>query len=103
MDLLTKTLREYDWRGKEDDTTLLEVTKHISRRTPAMITFSRKLTLSPQDVTEEDRDDLKRDAKLSDVEMLDLVQVIGYFNYANRVVAGLDVKLGVGESGPGAL
>ena len=34
---------------------------------------------------------------------LDLVQTIGYFNYVNRVVAGLGVKLGVGEGAPGSL
>ena len=35
--------------------------------------------------------------------VLDLVQTIGYFNYVNRVVAGLGVKLGVGEGAPGSL
>ena len=35
--------------------------------------------------------------------VLDLVQTIGYFNYVNRIVAGLDVKLGVGEGAPGSL
>ena len=34
---------------------------------------------------------------------LDLVQTIGYFNYVNRIVAGLGVKLGVGEGAPGSL
>merc|ERR1711890_73940 len=99
MDLLIDTLREHDWRG-DDDNSVFEITRKISDRTPAMLVYSRKLTLDPQGVTEDDREALRRDSGLKDVEMLDLVQVISYFNYVNRVVAGLDVKLGVAEGAP---
>ena len=42
-----------------------------------------------------------RDVGLDDRAILDLAQCIGYFNYVNRIVLGLGVTLGEGESEPG--
>ena len=67
-----------------------------------MLTYAAKLTLSPADVSHDDFDEVKRTGGgLTDVEVLDLVQVTSYFNYVNRMVAGLGVQLGVGEGAPG--
>jgi len=101
LDLLLETLRQHEWRDRAPSPSLLQLAQKVSHRTPAMLVFARKLTLSPHEMTSEDHDVVRRDGSLSDVELLDLVQVIGYFNYANRIVAGLDVKLGVGEGAPG--
>jgi len=77
------------------------MTRMISTRSPSFITFARKLTLHPRVVTSQDREVLRRDAGLEDVEMLDLVQIVGYFNYANRLIAGLDIKLETEEEEDG--
>ena len=78
-------------RGKPSDLTEREV---------ALVNFATKLTttpalMSPSDVT------AVRSAGLDDRAILDLAQVIGYFNYVNRVVTGLGVKLGEDEGEAG--
>ena len=98
-DQLLDTLRHHEWRDDPPPPHLLQLTQQISPRTPALIVFSRKLTLTPYDMTSQDHDDVRRNGSVSDVELLDLVQVVGYFNYANRIIAGLAVRL---ESGEGA-
>ena len=42
-----------------------------------------------------------RKAGLDDRAILDLAQCVGYFNYVNRIVAGLGVRLGEDEGTPG--
>jgi len=101
LDHLLEGLRQHDWRNQDPTPKLLQLVEKISPRTPAMLVFARKLTLYPHDMTRNDQDVVRHEAGLTDAELLDLVQVVGYFNYANRIVAGLDVKLGVGEGAPG--
>ena len=54
----------------------------------AMLEYSEKLSRAPQDVGQEDVDQL-RAAGLGDSAIHDLVQVISYFNYINRIADGL--------------
>ncbi len=54
--------------------------------------FARKLTISPFEVNESDIEKL-RDAGYDDSAILDIVQVIAYFNFVNRLVLGLGVPL----------
>ena len=57
-----------------------------------MLCYAEKLTKNPADMREEDIDNL-REFGLSDRDILDLNQVISYFNYVNRIADGLGVEL----------
>jgi uncharacterized peroxidase-related enzyme len=54
--------------------------------------FAERLTIQPWEVKEEDLNSL-REVGLSDHAILDIVQIVGYFNYVNRIVSGLGVPL----------
>lgn len=54
--------------------------------------YAEKLTATPSDISENDIQQL-RDEGFSDGEILEVNQVVSYFNYANRVVLGLGVHL----------
>ena len=53
--------------------------------------YAKKLTASPSDIQENDIEELK-DAGFTDGEILEINQVVSYFNYANRTVLGLGVN-----------
>ena len=56
----------------------------------AILNYAEKLTLRPGDITKTDVDLLKS-AGISDGEILEANQIIGYFNYVNRLLNGLCV------------
>lgn len=56
----------------------------------ALMRYARKLTVEPANMTESDVTDLKKNG-LSDGEILEANQIIGYFNYVNRLLNGLGV------------
>lgn len=56
----------------------------------AALQYAKKLTLAPGDMVESDVSAL-REAGWGDGEILELNQIIGYFNYANRLLNGLGV------------
>ena len=56
-----------------------------------VLRYAEKLTLSPQEISEETIEEL-RSAGLNDGEILEANQVVSYFNYANRTVLGLGVN-----------
>ena len=58
----------------------------------AALTYARKLTLHPQEIEEHDFIALKN-AELGDGEILEINQVVSYFNYVNRNVLGLGVSI----------
>ena len=58
----------------------------------ALCEWAVKLTLMPGDMIEEDVDSLEG-AGLSQNAISDAAQVIGYFNYVNRIADGLGVDL----------
>ena len=55
---------EENWDGG------MEFAKKISKKTPFMLKFAKKLTLTPQNVTDDDRKKLCEEGGLSDTEML---------------------------------
>lgn len=68
-----------DWRSVE-----------LPPRIAAIAAYAEKLTLTPNKMQESDLKSL-RDNGLDDSMILDLVQVIGYFNYINRIASSLGV------------
>lgn len=63
----------------------------FQNRELALMRYAEKLTLHPGAMKEDDVTAL-RDAGLSDGEILEANQIIGYFNYANRLLNGLGVS-----------
>jgi AhpD family alkylhydroperoxidase len=57
----------------------------------AALSYARALTLTPAGMRADDVEDL-RAAGLDDGEVLEINQVVGYFNYVNRAVLGLGVS-----------
>ena len=68
----------------------------VDERRRALIGFVQKLTLLPSAVSEDDVKNLKKHG-YSDREILDTVLITAYFNFVNRIVLGLGVKLEAGE------
>ena len=62
----------------------------LSDRQRAMLDFAWKLTLTPHDIGEPDRQRL-RDAGFSDQDIFDICDVAAFFNYTNRMAHGLDM------------
>jgi len=62
----------------------------LDARQRAMLDFAWKLTKTPFDVGEADRQSL-RDAGLSQQDMFDLADVIGFFNMSNRFAIASDM------------
>ena len=56
----------------------------------ALLNYAAKLTLEPDKMTEEDILELKKNG-ISDDEILEVNQIISYFNYVNRTINGLGV------------
>lgn len=63
----------------------------FTRKQRAALEYATKLTRRPDRVRQRDVDELKVRG-WSDTEILEINQVVGYFNYANRTVLGLGVK-----------
>lgn len=59
----------------------------VSPRERALLVYAEKLTRSPATVGEPGIDAMRR-VGITDREILDAAQVIGYFAYANRIVLG---------------
>ncbi len=57
-----------------------------------MLGFVEKLTVAPGDMAEEDVKEL-RNAGFSDRDILDIVEVVAYYAYVNRVADGLGVAV----------
>ena len=57
----------------------------------AMCYFAKKLTETPNKVNENDIQTL-RDLNLTDKDISQIVQIVGYFNYINRVADGLGLE-----------
>ena len=56
-----------------------------------MCLFAEKLTLQPSTITKLDIDTLSN-YDLSDKEISEIVQIVSYFNYINRVADGLGLE-----------
>ncbi len=82
-----------------DEEKAVAIREALERRRPdlaftgqqlAMLEYAEKLTLQPQAMEERDVAAL-RDSGLDDGCILEANQIIGYFNYANRLLNGLGV------------
>ena len=56
-----------------------------------MLGFAVKLTETPSTTSDADIDSL-REAGFSDRDILDIVEVVGYYAYANRIADGLGLQ-----------
>jgi uncharacterized peroxidase-related enzyme len=63
----------------------------LNKRQRAMLDFAVKLTASPSEVEEADRDRLRR-AGFSDRDIWDISCVTGFFNMSNRVASASDMR-----------
>ena len=63
----------------------------VSKRQRAMLDFAVKLTASPADVEEGDREKLRR-AGFSDRDIWDIAAVTGFFNMSNRIAFATDMR-----------
>ena len=66
--------------------------EQLPERLPALARYAIKLTQTPHDMVESDLAPL-RAAGLTDRDIVDLNQVVAYFNYVNRIAEGLGVEL----------
>lgn len=64
----------------------------INSKEKAMLDYAVKLTKNPAAVNEGDINKL-REFGLNDRDILDVNQVVSYFNYVNRVADGLGIEL----------
>ncbi|MFK7747858.1 MAG: carboxymuconolactone decarboxylase family protein [Kordia sp.] len=83
-----------------DDTKADSIKKHIennslasilSEKEMSLVHYAQKLTFAAADLTRDDIDTLRRFG-YDDGEILEVNQVVSYFNYANRTVLGLGVN-----------
>ncbi|MCY4494941.1 MAG: peroxidase-related enzyme [Acidimicrobiaceae bacterium] len=71
---------EHDWR-----------TAPLSPKRSAMLDFAVKLTETPAATSDTDVDAL-RQAGFNDRDILDIVEVVAYYAYANRIADGLGLQ-----------
>ncbi len=64
----------------------------LTDRQRALCSCAVKLTRTPAEMNDQDVEAL-RQAGLGDVDILDLIQVISYFNYINRIADALNVPM----------
>jgi len=67
------------------------LSKILNNKELALINYTKKLTNNVSDITENDITNL-RCLDCTDGEILEVNQVVSYFNYANRTVLGLGVN-----------
>ena len=63
----------------------------LSPKRMAMLRFAVKLTETPAATSDADIEAL-REAGFSDRDTLDIVEVVGYYAYANRIAEGLGLQ-----------
>jgi uncharacterized peroxidase-related enzyme len=63
----------------------------VNKRQRAMLDFAVKLTASPWNVEDDDRERLRR-AGFSDRDIWDIAAVAGFFNMSNRVASATDMR-----------
>ena len=87
----------YDLRSETVDQKLVdEIAENwkdssLSEQQKAICYFAEKLTLSPGNINENDIKKVKKYG-YSDKEISEIVQIISYFNYINRVADGLGLE-----------
>ena len=71
----------------------------LGRRRLEMLRYAVKLTKTPGEMTEDDVDTL-RETGFSDRDILQIVEVVAYYAYANRIADGLGIRLEEDSSEP---
>jgi len=69
-----------------------DLAQAFEQREISLFDYAKKLTVEPASVSEQDIEKI-RSFGFDDGELLEVNQVIAYFNYANRTVLGLGVAL----------
>ncbi len=59
----------------------------LSKKHQGMLDFTKKLTEEPHSIIEEDRKEL-RDCGFNDQAILEIIEVISFFNMSNRIASG---------------
>ena len=67
-------------------------TAALSPKRAAMLTYAVKLTKTPGAMEDADVDALQK-AGVSDRDILDIVEVVGYYAYVNRIADGLGIEI----------
>ncbi len=67
-------------------------TAGLSEKRLSMLRYAMKLTLTPASVTRDDIERLRAEG-FADTDILHIVEVVGYYAYANRVADGLGIPL----------
>ena len=65
-------------------------TANLPEHTLAILKFAEKLTLTPNQMSQDDIRTLRRH-NFKDTEIHDIVQIAAYFNYINRIADALGV------------
>jgi len=68
-----------------------DFTKSLTEKEIELALYTKKLTKTPDQILKEDIDKLKA-IGVDDGELLEINQVVSYFNYVNRTVLGLGVN-----------
>lgn len=63
---------------------------NLSQRHLAMLNFSTKLTLTPEQIIDKDRNDL-RERGFTEEEIWDICEIVGFFNMTNRLASGIEM------------
>ena len=69
----------------------LKILRILNKKELALINYTKNLTFNASAITEDDILNL-RHLGISDGEILEVNQVVAYFNYVNRTVLGLGVN-----------
>ena len=87
----------YDLRSETKDQKLVDEvainwkTSSLTKEQIALCNFAEKLTLKPGEITQLDYKELQKN-NFDDKAISEIVQVISYFNYINRVADGLGLE-----------
>jgi len=68
-----------------------DFTKSLTEKETALVLYTKKLTQAPHQILKEEINNLKK-IGVDDGEILEINQVVAYFNYVNRTVLGLGVN-----------
>jgi uncharacterized peroxidase-related enzyme len=88
---------EPDLRAEiKDDETVRSIQSNyhdvdLGAATRTLLDFATRLTEAPQQITRTDIEAL-RSAGFSDEDIVDAAQLVGYFNYSNRVMDSLGIE-----------
>ena len=88
---------EQDLREEiKDEEKLLKIQEDFTQvefdpKTKALLEFAKKTTLTPKKMSKSDIEKLEKNG-FTDKEILDAAQLIGYFNYSNRVMDCLGIN-----------